>query len=172
MRTDNVMDTPEQAAAVYRSEMRRLLDVVDGIPSELLATPIHGDWTINEVLVHLAGWDRAVAASADDVRAGRPAGLTAMRLEDINDDLVEAHRGASLEDTRRELEEAHRELLARLTGVSREDWVGAVADARWPDGSAMTLGSVFGYRFRGQTHYGGHADELEEWLRSRREERE
>ena len=48
------------------------------------AAPIHGDWTVKEVLVHLAGWDRAVALSADDVLALRPARLTEMPLEDVN----------------------------------------------------------------------------------------
>jgi hypothetical protein len=31
----------------------------------------------------------------------------------------------------------------------------------------MTLASVFAYRYRDQTHYGGHAVEIEEWLRER-----
>lgn len=165
------METPEQMAAAYRAEMRRLLGAVDRIPAVLLATPIHGDWTVNEVLVHLAGWDRAVAASADDVRAGRPARLTAMRLEDVNHDIVEAHRGAPLERTLRELADAHRGLLDRLTGLSQEIWGRAVPGAHWSDGSDMTMASVFAYRYRGQTHYGGHADEIEEWLRDHREDR-
>ena len=29
----------------------------------------------------------------------------------------------------------------------------------------MTLASVFAYRYRDLTHYGGHAEEIETWLR-------
>ncbi len=159
------MDSPGQMAAAYRADMRRLLDAVDRIPTELIASPIHGDWTVREVLVHVAGWDRAVAASADDVLAGQPARLTAMRLEDVNEDVVEAHRGAQLEQVRRELMDAHQQLLDRLAELSLEEWHASVPGKRWSDGSPMTMASVFAYRYRDQTHYGGHAEEIETWLR-------
>jgi uncharacterized damage-inducible protein DinB len=161
------METPELMAAAYRAEMERLLEVVDGIPPELLTAPIHGDWTVKEVLVHLAAWDRAVAASADDVLAGRAARLTRMRLEDINEDVVDSRRGATLDEARRELVEAHRALLERVDGRSLEQWRSAPPGERWGDGSAMTLASVFAYRYREQTHHGGHADEIAEWLHRR-----
>src|SRR5215469_8914455 len=114
MRSDQVMESPDDMAAAYRAELRRLLDAVDRIPERLLTTPIHGDWTIKEVLVHLAGWDRVVAASADDVFAGRGARLLTMVVEDVNEDLVEHRRGVPLDDVRKELMEAHQGLLDRL----------------------------------------------------------
>jgi hypothetical protein len=54
MRSDQVMDSPDDMADAYRVELRRLLDAVDSIPPDLLSAPIHGDWTIKELLVHLA----------------------------------------------------------------------------------------------------------------------
>jgi uncharacterized protein (TIGR03083 family) len=165
MRSDQVMDSPDQMAAAYRTEMRRLLDAVARIPADRLGAPIHGDWTVQEILVHLAGWDRAVAGSADDVLAGRPARLIRMRLEDVNDDIVDSRRSAPLARIQRELAEAHQGLLDRLAAIPPEQWLVAVPDARWPDGSPMTPASVFAYRYRDQTHYGGHADEIEAWTR-------
>lgn len=129
------MDSPEQMAAAYRAEMRRLLDAVNRIPTELLAAPIHRDWTVREVLVHLAGWDRAVAASAETCWPGQPARLTAMRLEDVNEDIVEAKRDAPLEQVRRELMEAHQQLLDRLAELSPEQWHATVPGKRWSDGA-------------------------------------
>jgi uncharacterized damage-inducible protein DinB len=161
------MKTPALMAAAYREEMDRLLDAVDRIPVELLSAPIHGDWTIRELLVHLAAWDRAVTASADDVLAARPARLTAMRLEDVNEEIVDSWRGRTLDEARQELAAAHRALLERVEGLSLEQWQTAPPGQHWRDGSSMTLASVFAYRYRGQTHYGGHADEIEEWLASR-----
>lgn len=167
MRSEHVMDSPDQMAAAYRMEMRRLLDAIDRIPGERLAMPIHGDWTVKEVLVHLAGWDRAVAASADDVLAGRRPRLTAMRLEDVNEGIVDAQRGAPLDQVRRELMEAHQGLLDRLAGLSQERWQMTLPAERWSDGSPMSVASVFAYRYRGHTHYGGHAEEIEAWLGGR-----
>lgn len=164
MRSEQALATPGEMAAVYRAEMRRLLDAVDRIPAERLGEPIHDDWTIREVLVHLAGWDRAIAASADDVAAGGTAALTRMRLEDVNEGLVDAHRGDTVEEARRELEAAHLALLDRVEAIAPERWGEAVRGAQWKDGSPMTLASVFAYRYHGLTHYGGHAAEIEEWL--------
>ncbi len=31
----------------------------------------------------------------------------------------------------------------------------------------MTVASLFNYSYRGETHYGGHAQELEDWLARR-----
>jgi hypothetical protein len=165
MRADQAMDSPQLMSATYLAEMRRLLDAVDRIPMELLAVPIHDDWTIREVLVHLAGWDRAIAGSADDVAAQRPPRLLEMHLEDVNVDVVDSHRGSPLELARRELAEAHQSLLDRLAAYSSEQWWATVPGSAWPDGSPMTLASVFAYRYHGLTHYGGHAEELEAWLR-------
>jgi len=164
MRADQARDTPAEAAAAYRADMRRLLDAVDRIPEALLAAPVHGDWTIREVLVHLAAWDRAIAASADDVVAGRPVGLIRMRLEDVNEEVVDSWRGRTLDEARRELDDAHGALLARVEAASPEQWRASLAGERWPDGSEMTLASVFAYRYRDRTHHGGHAEEIEEWL--------
>jgi hypothetical protein len=48
---------------------------------------------------------------------------------------------------------------------SHEQWRTAVPGRAWSDGSPMTLASVFAYRYRDLTHYGGHAEEIEMWLR-------
>jgi hypothetical protein len=167
MRSDQVMESPDAMAAVYRAELRRLLDAVDRIPADLLGAPIHGDWTIKELLVHLAGWDRAVAASADDVLAGRGARLLTMLVEDINEDLVEHRRGVPLDEVRNELMDAHQCLLDRVAAVPSAMWHENVRGLTWPDASPMTPATVFAYRYRGLTHYGGHAEEVEAWLRER-----
>jgi uncharacterized protein (TIGR03083 family) len=164
MRADQAMQSAELMAATYRAEMRRLLEAVDRIPAELRAAPIYGDWTVCEVLVHLAVWDRALAASADDVLAQRPARLARMRLDDVNVDEVDSRRGRPLDMARQELADSYQGLLDRLAGYSPEQWGAAPPGGVWSDGSPMTLASVFAYRYRDLTHYGGHAKEIEAWL--------
>src|SRR5215469_15135978 len=122
MRSDQVMASPDDMAAAYRAEMRRLLDAVDRIPADLLTEPIHGDWTIKELLVHLAGWDRAVAASAEDVMAGRRPRLLGMLMEDVNEDLVEHRRSVPPDEVRKELMDAHQGLLGRLAAIPLARW--------------------------------------------------
>jgi len=75
-----------------------------------------------------------------------------------------------LDQVRRELMEAHRGLLDQLAAVPLVRWHESVPGLTWPDGSPMTPATVFAYRYHGLTHYGGHAEELEEWLRERASE--
>jgi hypothetical protein len=34
---------------------------------------------------------------------------------------------------------------------------------QWSDQTPMTVASLFGYTYKGQTHYAGHAAEIEAW---------
>ena len=97
----------------------------------------------------------------------RPARLTEMRLEDVDVALVDSRRDAPLELVRHELMEAHQGLLDLLARHSSEELRTAVPGRRWSNGSAITLSSVFACRYRGLTHYGGHAEEIETSSRCR-----
>ena len=90
-----------------------------------------------------------------------------MHLDDVNVHVVDSHRGSPLELARRELALAHQGLPDRLTTYSSEQWWTTLPGSASPDGSPVTLASVFAYRYHGLTHYGGHAEELEVWLRER-----
>ena len=81
----------------------------------------------------------------------------------FNERAVRAWRDAPLEAILAELEAAHESLIARLEALSDRRWRSGLAD-RWPDRTPITVASLFGYTYRGQTHYDGHAEEIEEWI--------
>ncbi len=154
----------------FQADMGRLLGAVDGLSARLLTSTIYGDWTVKEVPAHIAAWDRLLAESVDDVLAGKlpaltahasPAGETA-----FNEQTVRARRETSFDAVLADLRDAHETLVRRIEALSGDDWA-RVAPYRWWNGRPMTVASLFDYSYRGETHYGGHAKELEGCLAGR-----
>ena len=140
--------------------MRRLRLAVASIPDDRRGDALFGGWTVREVLVHIACWDRELVRGLDQLLAGhRPAFLD--EDEDaFNERAVRAWREVPLQAVAAELGAAHESLMARLEALTEEQWGSSLAE-RWPDGAPITVASLFGYTYRGQTHYDGHAAEIE-----------
>lgn len=155
-------------AALYEEEWRRLRDAVDRIPDELRAEPIDGTWTIKEVMAHVAAWDRELMAGVDEVLAGRPPHYEGTVEDAFNADVAASVAGSSLEDVLADAEAAHRAVMEKLASIPAERWE-VELPVRWRNGRPITFAGpgLFGYRYKGRTHFGGHAVEIEEWLAGR-----
>ena len=72
-----------------------------------------------------------------------------------------------MEDVLTEAEIAHRAVMEKLASIPPERWE-VELPVRWRSGRPVTFGGsgLFGYRYNGRTHFGGHALEVEEWLAS------
>jgi hypothetical protein len=107
--------TPSAASATTRSlEAVRLCNPAVGGLGRGAACPAGAVALLSAVTSHV---DSSCAACG---AAGRPARLTRMSLEDVNEKVVDSWRRATLDDARWELAEAHHALLDRLDGVFLE----------------------------------------------------
>ena len=154
------MSTPVQTASAFRAGMRRLRAAVAAIPEDRRDQIAVGQWTPREILAHIAAWDRALVWGLDELLAGRRPAVFDEDERAFNVRAVHAWRGKSWHAVEAELEAAHASLMSRLDSLSSDQWRGGLAE-RWVDGTSLTVGSLFGYRYRGQTHYDGHAEEME-----------
>jgi uncharacterized protein (TIGR03083 family) len=145
--------TPGDEALLYEREWRRLRGVVDEIPEELRGAPISGTWTIREVMAHVAAWNRELVNGVSDVLAGRRPHYEGADVDDFNATIAASVADAPLEAVLAEADAAHRDLMDTLASLPPERW-------------EKELARLFGYRYNGRTHYGGHAVEIEEWLAS------
>ncbi len=50
--------------------------------------------------------------------------------------------------------------MARVEQIDDRQWRSATG-LSWPDGAPLTVASLFDYQYRGQSHYAGHAEEIE-----------
>lgn len=154
------MSTAAEIARVFRAGMRRLRQAVAEIPADRRGEALFGDWTVREVLVHIACWDRELASGLDQLLAGRRPAFLDEDEDTFNERAVRAWREAPLDAVAAELVAAHESLMACLEALTGEQWRSSLAE-RWPDGAPITVASLFGYTYRGQTHYDGHAADIE-----------
>lgn len=146
--------------------MRRLRAAIKAVPDDRQVRV--GRWSLREVAAHIATWDRELVRGLDELLAGRRPALPDVDEDAFNERAVRAWRDAPLEVVLAELEAAHESLMARLEALSDERWRSGLADP-WPDRTPITVASLFGYTYRGQTHYDGHAEEIEEWIDKQRD---
>jgi len=148
--------------SLLREEMARLLAAATALDDERRGKPIYSDWTGKDILAHVAAWDGELLRAVDEVLAGHRAPFAGYREADFNVAAVEERRTASFEDVLSETRNAHEALMHRLEALTDDDWI-RESPHRWGDWTPMTVGSLFDYRYRGLTHYGGHAVEIETW---------
>jgi len=121
-----VRDVVATAALAQRS----LRDILDGLDDVALSAP-HGPdgWAIKDHLLHLAAWERGVAAMLEQRDRWSAMGLTdaqAEQTEDfnaINALIFEASRGQTAQEALVELEAAQDAMRSALEGLSDTDLV-------------------------------------------------
>src|SRR2546421_6364261 len=99
----------------------RLLASFEGLSDDLLLQPgVCGDWSVRDVLAHVAAWDRATTEAFRLMLKGeRP------RLLDLEDDEIQAFNeehhaqgvNSSFEEVRAELDAAREEMLGVLRDI-------------------------------------------------------
>ena len=151
-----------ETVASFRADMERLLDIVSQLSEEERGRTIYGDWTIKDVLAHIAAWDRALVRGLDELLAGRRPAFADYREADFNAQVVSDSRETPFDAVLAEAKEAHETLTRRITALTDEEWERSSA-YRWGNLTPMTAGSLFDYSYKGETHYGGHTKEIEAW---------
>ena len=153
------MTARQERIAQFRDDMAHLLSVVTALPAERRQASLDGGWTAQDVLAHIAAWDRELVRAVDEVLAEERPSFITYDVDAFNARAVAAMRERPWEATVAELRQAHDRLLAWMADVSDADWERPSAYT-WPDGTPITTASLFTYSYQGETHYRGHAREL------------
>jgi hypothetical protein len=127
---------------------QNLLDAVDGIPDERLTEPgASGDWSVKDVLGHVAYWQGRVPFIVERVTSANPAasagGSGSWDFEQINQEQHAKRAGSSLADIREEFFATHESALASLREHPDID-PASVAGNMWD-------------------HYDEHAESIRDW---------
>jgi uncharacterized damage-inducible protein DinB len=148
-------------AARFRADMQRLLHCVARLSPAQTQMPVYGTWTVTEILAHVAAWDREIIHGLDELLVGARPSLTRRSEDEFNAGVVERARGVAFADVLSETQAANDALVRRIERLTDGEW-GRASGHRWGRGSPMTVASLFAYSYKGQTHYAGHASEIEE----------
>lgn len=137
-------------------DFRRLLAIADtpGPDARIDA------WTVRQTVAHVVAWDGEVLTGLQEVLTGDPAHYARWDEDEYNRTLLVRTDAAPWLAIRADAVAANAALCQAVRAVSGEAWR-QDSGHRWPDGSTMTPASVLAYTYKGETHYAGHALELE-----------
>jgi hypothetical protein len=135
------------------------------LSGEQLTTPgVNGDWSIKDILVHLATWQARAAHSVESLTRGEqprhdPPIENDEEMNRFNDATFAAKRSLPLEQVWHDFRASYQRLLAAVEASSEVDLFDPQRFA-WTDGSPLwqnIAGNSFG-------HYEEHVPTITEWL--------
>ena len=96
---------------------KQFLDALEGIPENGLTKTVSGDWSVKDILAHVASWDELCATDAERASRGHIPALLAFKDEEIddwNDALMRGRTGFSVPQVWFELEDRRNRLVDAL----------------------------------------------------------
>jgi uncharacterized damage-inducible protein DinB len=166
--------TVHDLVAANRAAREELLALIAGLDEVALSAPRGpSGWAVKDHLLHLAAWERGVAAMLGKRDRWNAMGLTdeqaeqAENADDINALLFEAHRGSTAQEALAELESAHQAMLDALATLIDADLQRAydyyVPGAADPNAGPPIMDIINGNAWG---HYAEHIEWIEDALKS------
>jgi hypothetical protein len=143
-------ETPSREAAIVALDAGRA--AVDALTARLSDDEIErratlggGDWSVKDLLGHLASWEEYAVEAIEAHRACRMAWIeaTPLDVDALNAEAVEAKAGRSLEEIRREAGATHAQLIELIEAMPDAEWATPTM-SQDPSGNPRTLGALLG----------------------------
>ena len=129
-----------------------LREAFEGLADDQMRQVWLGTWGVREILIHIAGWHRAMIPALRHVAHGEPP-FPVGTYDDFdawNARFVEEKAGVKTVDVLVELDAAHRDFVLAASGV--------------PDQHFVTGGAALGpFEGAGAPHYREHAAQIRDW---------
>jgi hypothetical protein len=146
----------------FREDHRKLKQTIAKLSeSQILKDVVMGDWSVKDIIAHISAWNLEISKSIDDVLEKKAPWYLTKGATAFNVAEVEQRRGWSLKEVLDEWERSFESLVHRIEEITGEEW-NFDTGLNWADGSAVTMESLFGYRYREEGHEGGHALQIRE----------
>lgn len=151
-----------------RAAFLKLKDVVDNIPEDTMeSTKITAEWTIKDVVGHLAAWNWEYAKEIDRILDNNPTWHDFYSSKEGTDEFnrkeVEKRKNLSTKSVIEDWQKSFKSLEDKLSTLSPQEWFYASKKGEWQN-QPITVASIFKYSYRGKSHEAGHAEQIREML--------
>jgi hypothetical protein len=153
---------------ILQAERRRLEQNFESLtPEQMVETGVVGDWSIKDVLAHLADWEAHMPLWIGAAREGDPvaeieSGLNWKQFKAFNQRIYERHRDQSLSRVMDYFRETHREFMEMVETMPEEEML---AQGRY---AFIGKGAVYDWL----SAYAGHdrwaKSHIRNWLKLKR----
>jgi hypothetical protein len=110
-----------------QTERYRLERNPDGLSQEEMVKPgVVGEWSVKDVLVHLADWEAHMPVWMEAARRSEPVaeielGLNWKQFDEFNQRIFERHRDQSLEDVLNYFHTTHEQFMAMVEAMPEDE---------------------------------------------------
>ncbi len=111
----------EQIESLQRALEERLARL-DDLDWERPATVGGGDWSVRDLVGHIASWEEIALEGISATLEGRPPQASAQTVDALNAEMVASKRQLSLHDLRETAAQVHRRLLERIETLDPATW--------------------------------------------------
>ncbi len=139
----------------------KLVDALNALPPEKRNEIYLGEWSAEDLIAHLIGWDYSYLAAAEDLLAGVLPSFYALRDDDwasYNHYLVQQYKNGRWAELLAALEESHRKLVELLRTIPEEDF--DKDQGVHYDGSPVTVAKLIRAEAQDEQE---HYRQLKEW---------
>jgi hypothetical protein len=157
--------SPTEAIGILEAGDSRLRALTDRLTTDEICTTSTiggGEWSVKDLLGHIAFWEERALATLDDWRAQRV--LSPSNVEGWNADNHRQSAGQPLAAVRERASLAHDKLIAAIRSVTEANWAAAVVVG----GRSLSLGERIGEITGGPKgafdHVDAHRRDLESYV--------
>mgnify|MGYP000356219529 CR=1 FL=1 len=146
------MSNKSDAIAALEGAHEKLLQAGDDIPDDKMTAIWYGEWSVHDILAHVAGWYGELTGVFQRIARGEPPAPEGVDYNDLdgwNARFVKARQADSARDVIAELESGKRAFVAALS---------ALPEDRFADG--RTAQRIVHNFVNGE---GGHAADIRAW---------
>jgi hypothetical protein len=114
------MSDKSDTLATLQNARVETLDAIKGIPEDQMTVAAFGEWSIKDVLCHLASWEQFALPDIQRVARGHIPQLATFRREDVdgwNVHLMRSRNLFSLSQVMFEIEDSRRQLIEALEAL-------------------------------------------------------
>ena len=117
-RPDTSIQTASSLLHLIHAEHEKLLASIDGLSvSELCSEPVIGDWSVKDVLAHLAAWEQRLLQRV----AGTPEDGAGLGTPHYNEQTYQKNRDRSWQSVKRNFTITHEQVVTLAESLSDAD---------------------------------------------------
>ena len=155
----------DEVLQFFKEDHEKLVKVIDQLDETLMVNQsILVDWDVKDIISHISAWNREIVKAVEVVLTnGRPWYAGAQpgggQEAEFNREEIKRRRSWPLRQVLEEWQDSYDALIKRIEHLTDSDWQHQT-EFTWPDGSPVSIPSLFGYRYKGEGHEGGHARQI------------
>jgi hypothetical protein len=148
--------------AFLEEDHKKLEKAIAGlIVDQMTEYPIVGRWTVKDIIAHIAAWNLELTGGINAILSDQKPRFFDIGEDEFNRREIERRNLWTIKQVLDEWQRSFHGLIGRIRKISDAEWEYEAPSLVWPDGSQVSVEDLFGYRYKGEGHEGGHAKQIE-----------